>query len=53
MSKKHFEKFAIAIGGIMDTTERKRVANLIGEVCAEVNIQFNWDVWYKACNVKA
>jgi hypothetical protein len=52
MSKKHFQKLARAIGGILDKVERERMARLIGEVCADCNPGFNWARWNSACNVE-
>ena len=53
MSKKHFRLLAEAIAGIPETahTDREGVANIIGKVCEQVNGNFNWDKWNKACGV--
>lgn len=52
MSRKHFRELAEAIATIKDDGERERVAGLIGGVCAGCNGNFNWSIWYSACNVK-
>ena len=51
MSRKHFRKLAEAIAGIEDADERKRMADLIGDVCASCNGNFNWSTWRSACGV--
>lgn len=51
MSRKHFRALAEAISGISCADERKRVAKLIGDVCAGSNGNFNWSVWNNACRV--
>lgn len=52
MSRKHFRALAEAISGISCADERKRVAELIGDVCAGCNGNFNWSTWYSACGVE-
>jgi len=49
MSKKHFIALAKAISRIQDHDERARMADLIGEVCADFNENFNWSTWRIAC----
>lgn len=51
MSRKHFRALAEAIKGIDDANERKRMAELIGDVCASCNGNFNWFTWNCACGV--
>ncbi len=51
MSRKHFRALAEAIAGIECPDERKRMALLIGNVCARCNGNFNWSMWYNACGV--
>jgi len=49
MSRKHFVKLAEAISSIENADDRRRVAELIGGVCAGCNGNFNWSVWRSAC----
>ena len=51
MSRKHFAALAAAISGIKDAGERERMAQLIGNVCADCNDRFNWSTWRSACGV--
>jgi hypothetical protein len=51
MSRKDFIALAQAIGGISDDGERRRVAELIGAVCARHNSAFDYKRWFSACNV--
>lgn len=51
MSRKHFRELAEAVGGITCDDERKRMARLIGNVCASCNGNFNWSLWNHACDV--
>ena len=52
MTKKHFQKLAQAIKKIPEAHSRNVTAVLIGEVCAEINTNFNWGLWFKACDVE-
>ena len=51
MSRKHFRALAKAIAGIECADERERMTQLIGDVCASCNGNFNWSVWNNACRV--
>lgn len=53
MSRKHFRALAEAISGISCADERKRVAELVGSVCAGCNGNFNWYTWHCACRTTA
>ena len=51
MSRKHFIEFARAISQISDDEERKRVAELVANVCNQLNPNFNRTKFMEACNV--
>lgn len=51
MSRKHFNLLAASIARIEDDDVRSRMANDIGEVCADCNKNFNFKLWRKACGV--
>lgn len=51
MSREHFRALADAISQISCADERKRTAELIGNVCTSCNDRFNWSVWNNACRV--
>ena len=53
MSRKDFKALAEAITGINCISERKRVASLVGKVCANYNDNFDWYRWRCACRVTA
>ena len=52
MTRKHFNKLAKAIASISDAEDRQMLANMLGNICEEVNSRFDWERWYAACQVK-
>lgn len=52
MTKKHFKLLAEAISKLKSEKEREKVAQLVGEVCRQINPRFDWTRWRTACNVK-
>jgi hypothetical protein len=51
MSRKDFAAIAQVIAAIVDKRERARVAELVGNVCAAHNGQFDQQRFYLACGV--
>ena len=49
MSRKQFKVLAEAIAKLKDSNERKRMADVIGKVCASANGRFDWTRWHSAC----
>ncbi len=52
MTRKHFRKLAAAIAALDNEHERRRMAQAIGDVCADSNERFDWTVWRVACNAE-
>jgi hypothetical protein len=50
MSKKHFVMLAAIIAEVSDMGTRNGLCIDIGNICKELNSNFNWTVWKKACN---
>ena len=51
MTRKDFEVLAASVAMIPDATERDRMRQDIGNVCAASNPRFDWTRWSRACNV--
>lgn len=51
LTKKDFESTASIIKQVPDIKNRVDLANKFGEGYAKINPRFNWDIWYKACNL--
>ena len=51
MSRKHFIQLARAVAAISDLVERRKVAELLADVCAAANPRFNRSRFYSACGV--
>jgi hypothetical protein len=51
MTRKHFVEFARAISEIKHADDRKRVAEIVANVCASINANFNRTKFYEACGV--
>lgn len=51
MSKKDFVALAAAIAEVESGADRKKMAKVIGKVCAGENPRFDWGRWNAACNV--
>lgn len=51
MTKKHLNALAAEIARITDPAERKRITEILGGICANLNPRFDWDRWRSACRV--
>ena len=49
MTRKHFMLLAEIISELKNSEERKRMADVIGNVCADSNKHFDWTRWRSAC----
>ena len=52
MSKKDFAVLAAAISDVESHDDRKKMALVIGNVCADGNPRFDWVKWNAACKVE-
>jgi hypothetical protein len=51
MSRKHFIALAHAVAAITDLVERRKVAELLADVCSAANPRFDRSRFYLACGV--
>ena len=51
MTQKHLNALAAEVANIADPTDRQRIADLLGGICAGANPRFDWSRWLKACGV--
>ena len=51
MSRKHFQALAAEIAKITDYTTRRAAADAVGRACDLCYKNFNWRIFYEACNV--
>ena len=51
MTKKDFKALAEAIKGLPPDPDKREIARAIAKVCTDTNSRFDWQKFYKACDV--